>query len=155
MDLPYELAHKIIFKRRKVSVAADYRPITKIAQILLMLYLSSRNKSANLFKLQLLNWAFKSKDRDQVILSLIQDPLSNYPLVSMDPAVNRALQFAIADKLIAFSPNTGKFTLLKKGEEFAKSIIESKDILEDEKELLGKIGTRLTDKIISLVFKVR
>ncbi|MFP3393355.1 hypothetical protein [Brevibacillus sp. SIMBA_040] len=155
MDLPYELAKKITFTRRKVSVAAGYRPITKIAQIILILYLSSRNNSANLFKLQLLNWAFKSKDRDQVILLLIQDPLSNIPFVSMDPTVNRALQFAIADKFISFNPNTGKFSLLEKGIDFAKSIIENKDILLEERELLGKIGTKLTDKIISVVFKVR
>ncbi|MEJ3720046.1 hypothetical protein WGM54_18845 [Paenibacillus polymyxa] len=155
MDLPYEHAQKITFTRRKVPVSPEYRPLTKIAQIVLVLSMASRGNSANLLKFQLLNWAFKSKERDKVLLMLIQDPLITPPLINMDPSVNRALQFAIADKLISFSESTGKFTLSAKGTDFAKAINKEADILIEEKALLTKIGLKITDKVISTLFKER
>ncbi|ETT41933.1 hypothetical protein [Paenibacillus sp. FSL H7-689] len=155
MDLPYEHAKRITFTRRKVPVSPEYRPLTKIAQIVLVLSMASRGNSANLLKFQLLNWAFKSKERDTVLLMLIQDPLVTPPLINMDPSVNRALQFAVADKLISFSESTGKFTLSTKGTEFAKAIIKESSILISEKALLSKIGLKVTDKVISTLFKER
>ncbi|MCL9662552.1 hypothetical protein L2089_17830 [Paenibacillus hunanensis] len=155
MDLPYEHAQKITFTRRKVPVSPEYRPLTKIAQIVLVLAMASRGNSANLLKFQLLNWAFKSKERDKVLLMLIQDPLITPPLINMDPSVNRALQFATADKLISFSESTGKFTLSAKGLDFAKAINKEADILIEEKTLLTKIGLKVTDKVISTLFKER
>ncbi|CAH2714186.1 hypothetical protein BACCIP111895_01340 [Neobacillus rhizosphaerae] len=155
MDLPYEHAKKITFTRRKIPVSPEYRPLTKIAQIVLILSMASRGKSANLLKFQLFNWAFKSRERDRILLLIIQDPLITPPLISMDPSVNRALQFAVADKLISFSESTGKFTLLSKGEEFAQAIIKETDIFNAEKELLTKIGLKVTDKVISILFKER
>lgn len=155
MDMPYENAKRITFTRRKVPVSPEYRPLTKIAQIVLVLSMASRGNSANLLKFQLLNWAFKTKERDRVLLMLIQDPLITTPLINMDPSVNRALQFAVADKLISFSESTGKFTLCAKGKEFAESINKETDILIEEKALLTKIGLKVTDKVISTLFKER
>lgn len=155
MELPYEHAKRIKFTRRKVPVSPEYRPLTKIAQIVLVLAMSSRGNSANLLKIQLLNWAFKSTERNRIILMIIQDPLMTPPLINMDPSINRALQFAIADKLIIFSNTTGKFTLSIKGIEFAEAIQKESDILISEKELLVNIGLRITDKVISSLFKER
>lgn len=155
MDLPYEYAKKITFTRRKIPVSPEYRPVTKVAQIVLILFMASRGKSANLLKFQLLNWAFKLPEREKILLELIQDPLITPPLINMDPSVNRALQFAVADKLITFSNTTGKFTLSSKGEEFAKAIVKETDILTSERNLLKKVGLKITDKIISILFKER
>ncbi|MCU6711480.1 hypothetical protein M6D81_22545 [Paenibacillus sp. J5C_2022] len=155
MDLPYEYAKKIIFTRRKIPVSPEYRPVTKVAQIVLILFMASRGKSANLLKFQLLNWAFKLSERGEILLELIQDPLITPPFISMDPSVNRALQFAVADKLITFSHTTGKFTLSSKGEEFAKAIMKEADVLTSEKKLLKKVRLNITDKVISILFKER
>jgi hypothetical protein len=155
MDLPYENAKKITFTRRKIPVSPEYRPVTKVAQCILILFMASRGKSANLLKFQLLNWAFKLPEREKILLDLIQDPLITPPFISMDPSVNRALQFAVAEKLITFSQTTGKFTLSSTGEEFANAIIQEEDVLTSEKKLLRKIGSSITDKIISILFKER
>ncbi|QTH40896.1 hypothetical protein J4772_25515 [Cohnella sp. LGH] len=155
MELPYELAEKITFKRRKTSVSPEYRPVIKIAQLILVLFLSSRGKSANLQKFQLINWAFKSSDREKIVVDITIDPLITTPLISMDPSVNRALQFAVAEKLMSFNNSTGKFTLTSKGEEFAEAIVNDKSVLLSEKALLKKLGQRVTDKVISILFKER
>jgi len=119
------------------------------------LYLASRGYSANIYKLQLFNWVFKSNDRDQIIYGVIQDPQINIPFINMDPTVNRALQFAVADKLISFSASTGKFILLDRGIEFAKSIILVKEAFVEEKNFLNSLGKKVTDKIVSVIFKER
>ncbi|MEK4192837.1 hypothetical protein NYE59_07175 [Paenibacillus sp. FSL L8-0323] len=155
MELPYENAEKITFTRRKIPVSPEYRPLTKIAQIVLVLSIASWGKSANLLKFQLLNWVFKSTERDLILLAIIQDPLITPPIISMDPSVNRALQFAVADRLISFSESTGKFTLLPKGEEFAEAIKKEKEIFISEKEILKRIGFKVNDKVISTLFKER
>lgn len=121
----------------------------------MVLYLSSRGNSANLFKLQLFNWVFKSSERNKFLYSLLEDPQISIPFINMDPTVNRALQFAIADKLISYNPNTGKFYLLEKGVDFAKSIIMEKGIFLEEKAVLENVGTKITDRIISIVFRKR
>lgn len=85
-------------------------------------------------KFQLLNWVFKSTERDLILLAIIQDPLITPPIISMDPSVNRALQFAVADRLISFSESTGKFTLLPKGEEFAEAIKKKRRFLFQKRQ---------------------
>jgi hypothetical protein len=155
LDLPYEYAKKITFTRRKLPVSPEYRPVTKVAQIVLILFMASRGKSANLLKFQLLNWAFKLPEREKILLELIQDPLITPPFISMDPSVNRALQFSVADKLITFGHTTGKFTLSSKGEEFAKAIVKEADVLTSERNLLKKVGLNITDKVILILFKER
>jgi hypothetical protein len=155
MDLPYEYAKKITFTRRKIPVSPEYRPVMKVAQCVLILFMASRGKSANLLKFQLLNWSFKLPEREKILLKLIQDPLITPPFISMDPSLNRALQFAVAEKLMTFSQSTGKFILSTKGEEFAKDIMKGADVLTSEKKLLKKIGSSITDKIISILFKER
>lgn len=44
MELPYENAEKITFTRRKIPVSPEYRPLTKIAQIVLVLSIASWGK---------------------------------------------------------------------------------------------------------------
>lgn len=69
-----------------------------------------------------------------------------FMLVRFDPAVNRALKYAIADNLVSQLKN-GTFKLTKNGKEFIKRI-EKEDILLEEKSFLNKLGTRLTKEKI-------
>lgn len=54
MDLPLENIHTINFKRKKVPLSPELRPLYKISLIILILYLSSNKQTASLLKLQYL-----------------------------------------------------------------------------------------------------
>src|SRR3546814_3539930 len=48
------------FERRPSPVLAEHRPMYKIGQVLLILFLASRGGRSSLPRLQLFNWAMKS-----------------------------------------------------------------------------------------------
>ena len=61
---------KMKFIQTPAPVFVEHRPIYKIGQILLILYLSSRGFKSSLTRLQLFNWLIKERVRkDKVILS--------------------------------------------------------------------------------------
>lgn len=70
-----------------------------------------------------------------------------YMLVRFDPSVNRAVKYAIADKLLIQLKN-GTFRLSNKGKQFVLDIEKDNSLLSNEKQYLDKYGKRLTnDKI--------
>ena len=91
---------KMKFIQRPAPVFVEHRPIYKIGQILLILYLSSRGFKSSLTRLQLFNWLIKERVRkDKVILSIKNNKLDVYAW-GFDPALTIALRYAIAEKLI-------------------------------------------------------
>ena len=74
-----------------------------------------------------------------------------YTLVRFDPAVNRAVKYAIADGLMHQQAN-GLYRLTTKGKHFAESIKEDAVLLMKEKMYLNDLAEKLTeDKIKELV----
>ncbi|OCA83996.1 hypothetical protein A8F94_14760 [Bacillus sp. FJAT-27225] len=143
----------INFNRKKTPLMAELRPLYKIALIILTLYLSSNKQSATLLKLQLFNWALKTSKRHHRLLDIKSG--ANFPIIRFDPSLNRALNFAIAEHLIFFNVNNGKFFLSEKGEQYALSIVGQMDILAEEKAVLLKIKKGISDAYINKVFKER
>lgn len=70
-----------------------------------------------------------------------------YMLVRFDPSVNRAVKYAIADKLLIQLKN-GTFRLSDKGKKFVLDIEKDDSLLNNEKQYLDKYSKKLTnDKI--------
>lgn len=68
-------------------------------------------------------------------------------LVRFDPSVNRAVKYAIADKLLIQLKN-GTFRLSDKGKKFVLDIEKDDSLLNNEKQYLDKYSKKLTnDKI--------
>ena len=67
-----------------------------------------------------------------------------FMLVRFDPAVNRALKYAIADSLIIQLKN-GTYKLSGNGKDFVRKI-ENEDLLVEEKLFLNRLGWRLTNE---------
>lgn len=151
MDLPLDEIKQINFSRKKIPISPELRPMFKISQIVLILYISSTKQTASLLKLQLFNWALKKTARYDRLLKLKET--RHFPIIRFDPFLNRALNYGIAMDLFSFNENTGKFTLTTKGEEFAESIEYQEDLLEEEKSFLHSIKKSLSDKFLSSIFK--
>ncbi len=73
-------------------------------------------------------------------------------VVHLDPAVNRAVQYAIAENLISLQ-KTGKIKLTDIGLNIADKIIINEDLFLNEKDYLKKLGKRVSDvQIKNLLF---
>ena len=139
------------FIQRPAPVFVEHRPIYKIGQILLILYLSSRGFKSSLTRLQLFNWLIKERVRkDKVILSIKNNKLDVYAW-GFDPALTIALRYAIAEKLI--DEDVDSFKLTNKGVEYCMRILEDETLFEEEKTFLQVVKKSITEKIVDSATK--
>lgn len=140
---------KITFSKRAVPIPPDYRPLYKISLIILILKICCRGKKSSLLKIHLFFWALKSKSNQEKLKGLIENrSLTN--IWGLDPTVNRALNFAIAEKLC--EREKASIKLASKGELFSKEL-EKSDVLSLEKQFLIFIGQSITEEKIKQLSK--
>lgn len=136
---------KVIVQRKPEPIPPDYRPLYKISIILMVLYLCSRGKKASLMKLHLFSWIVKSEEHRKVFLEKIKE--EKIPDIwSIEPALNRALLFAEAEKLCKF--NSANYKLTDKGKMLVEKFINEEGLFKIEKEFLENVGLRVTEKTI-------
>lgn len=143
---PFESITKFFFKREPISLPAELRPIHKIGIILLFLKLNSRSSTSSILKLQFLNWVLKTDWMKKQFINEMNESESTYILkvVHLDPTVNRAIQYAIAENLITLQSN-GKIKLAEMGLKFADKIMSDKNLYIGEKNYLTKLGKKISD----------
>lgn len=141
------LTDSISFENRPDAVPYHYRISYKIPQICLILHNFCRGKSGiSLIKIHI----YSNAINDEVFLRELETYLSNKDssfVVKFDPAINRALNYALADRIIEPLP-TGTYRLSELGKQFVRQICADKDLLRREKAVLELLGKRLTDKKI-------
>lgn len=132
------------FLRKPKPVIPYNRPIYKIVLILMVLALCSRSGTASLLKMQLFNWALKSKKRCETLVNFSQKKELRLRVWGMDPALNIALNYAVSEKLIKIV--SSGYSISNKGLEF----LNCSDALNtfDEAEYLKEIGKGVTEKMI-------
>ncbi len=142
----YLLTNEIIFDSKPDAVPYNYRISYKMAQLCLIISKScSGREGCSLVKLHIISNGLNTEKNMRELEDYVNERMG-FMLVRFDPAVNRALKYAIADDLVAQLKN-GTFKLTKNGKEFIKRI-EKEDILLEEKSFLNKLGTRLTKEKI-------
>jgi hypothetical protein len=139
--LPFQLIKKYKFKTRPISLPSDLRPLYKIGQILLVLELGSRSSKASILKIQFFNWLFNYTDTFDINLQDIH-------VLHLDPSVNRAIEFALGEKLVLIE-NKGEIKLADKGSQFLDLILKDTEMYKREKEILGQLGKKLSESKIS------
>ena len=139
----YLLTNKIIFEAKPDAVPYNYRISYKIAQICMIISKSCSGKSGcSLVKMHIISNALNT-------MKSLQDYVNNkngFMLVRFDPVVNRAIKYAVADKLV-YQLKNGTFRLTDTGKELIKKI-EKEDIMIQEKKFLNELGTKLTNEKI-------
>lgn len=143
----------IRFKRKPIPIPAEYRPSYKMAQIVLILKLTCQGEKGSLLKLHLLSWALKSEINRQELIKFIRSNFkSDLKIWGIEPALNRALSYAVAEKICSIEK--GKYILTKKGNAFYEKIIRDSKILDIEIDFLKQIGKRkITDNRIFALSK--
>jgi hypothetical protein len=138
LDVPFD------FVRRPTPVPASLRPEWRIASLLLALRQCWGNKATRR-QLHVLNWALRTPEARSTFKRVLAGRLRpDEAIVRFDPVVERALQFAEGEKLVTVS---GELVVLtQKGEIFVKSLMRNEDCMLTEKEFLGSLGGKLTQK---------
>jgi hypothetical protein len=133
------------FKRRPLAIAPDFRKDWKIALLLLILDISSRGGKSSLKRLHVINWAVRS-ERHQRQFEETKDATS--PLfafkVRFEPAFSRAVEFAEAQKLIAWIEG-GRVQLTQTGKTLVEAIKRNDEILKPERDFLMRVGKSVTE----------
>lgn len=129
------------FRKKKLPLAVDYRPMYKISLIILILHIVSGGGRSSLNKLHFFIWALKSF-RNMQFIKLVLESNDTSTIVSwgVEPALNKALLFASAEGLLRFYGD--KYVLTDYGKGFAKLILKNKDVFILEKEFLDFVGKR-------------
>ncbi|EGC2015671.1 hypothetical protein H8841_003536, partial [Salmonella enterica] len=139
------LMSRITFKRKPMPIYAGFRPLFKICQILLILDLASRAKSSSLIRLHLFVWILKDDQRKEMLLNIVKEKLEIPIVWGIEPSVNFALQFAIAEGFIIKSGVSYKLSPV--GMHFLKNS-NAYDLFSDETIFLNKIGSKITEKMV-------
>ena len=144
----------ITFSKKAISISPYYRPIYRIAQICLILELSSRSKKASIKKLHYLSWIMRSRnDMEKTKLHITNSVKPPVTIWRWEPSLNRAITLAKSESMI--NSIGGKFTLTDKGTKFVKSIINEDSIMVNEKEFLESIGKKISESFIERIVKMK
>lgn len=142
---------RLHFERRPSPVLVEHRPLYKIAQLLLVLQMSSRGERSTLPRLHLFNWALKRNDRIQKLVEAAKAKVLHMTAWGFDPALAIAIRFAIAEDLVK-STSTG-YQLSDKGGAFIDEVLRDTDAFANERKLLTQIGKDITEAMVDKVAK--
>jgi hypothetical protein len=133
-----------------MPVMAEHRPIYKITQLLLVLYLSSRGKKSSLIRLHLFSWVLKDEIRKKMLLESANQNQILFGVWGVDPAVNISLQYAEAEGLISKSGLLYKLT--QDGAKYV-SEIDSEMAYKDDYFFLQSIGSKITEGMVENIIR--
>lgn len=145
---------RLSFTKRPIPLPAEYRPMYKIAILVMILKYCCRGESANLLKLHLLSWSLASEKNMQELKDYITSNFkSDFSVWGIEPALNRALQLAVAENICDII-NGKNYKLTEKGNKFFDMIKADKELFELEKKFLSFIGkNHITDNRINSMTK--
>jgi len=150
MNNNYLLSDKIIFDSKPIAVPYNYRISYKIAQLSLILYICCGRSGCSLIKLHMISVALGTDQEIQKLIKQTNDGLVEIPVVRFDPAVNRALLYAIMEGII-IQQKDGKLKLSPLGKTYVICIIKQEDLMQRERCFLSKISTGITESMIQKI----
>jgi len=141
---------KLSFTKRPIPLPAEYRPMYKIALIVLTLKHCCRGESSKLLKLHLFSWALASEKNMKEVQDIVASNFKReFSVWGVEPALNRGLQLAVADNICDIIDGV-KYELTEKGNRFFQMIKADKELFEREKSFLSFIGKNgITDRRIA------
>lgn len=146
-----ELDTPFVFGEQPESLPGDFRPMWRIASVLLILGLASRGKKSSFGRLHVLNWGLRTKENRSALKEMIDGNLApDVILVRIEPSLNRAVDLASAEGLLQ-RISGDRVKLSDPGGKAVATIVDS-GALDIERQYLEEIGVRLTEKQVKRVF---
>lgn len=142
--------NRLTFNRRPMPLMAEHRPVYKITQLLLILYLSSRGNKSSLIRLHLFSWVLKDDQRKRMLLESSSDGQMLFSVWGVDPAVNISLQYAEAEGLI--NKSGASYKLTEVGMKYIEGIDEGLAFKGDYC-FLKSLGKKITEGMVENIVK--
>lgn len=137
------------FTVRSEPIPAELRPEWRISLLLLLLLRAGRGGSMSLKKAHVLSSAIRTAEARERLLRMLDGNryLDDVP-VRVDPSLNRAIDYAIAEKVIVTEvrSNTCILKLLPSGEAIATQVYAASDCMQIEKEFANRLRGNLTNE---------
>jgi hypothetical protein len=135
---------------KKEYIPCDLRPPWKMSLLILITGIVGYRNKLSRNKAHLIIWILKN---DKHLTSYIEytDNLSNdRPIINLDPALDKAIDYALFSNLITVSKN--KITLTEKGKIiFTK--LENSEIFSFEKSILNSIKSKFSEEKVKNAFE--
>ncbi|RNC98266.1 hypothetical protein [Lysinibacillus halotolerans] len=135
------------FDAKPDAVPYKYRLSYRISITCLILKITGGRSGCSLTKIHLITISMYSTKSMDHLLAYLNEPKSNFLTLRFDPAVNKTINFMLADKII-YQQKNGLFRLSDKGKKFTQKLIRSNELLISEKSFLNNISTHLSEDII-------
>mgnify|MGYP000008904860 FL=1 len=141
----------VVFDAKPDAVPYNYRISYKVTQLCLIMRICGRGDTCSLIKLHMISFALISHENMRKLIEFAEGN-NNYPLVRFDPAVNRALTYAIGYGLIEQQPSA-KYKLTHRGKQLADHIKTVGDLMTVEIDDLNLLAKKLTETKVEEVIE--
>lgn len=142
----FTINNDIIFDPKADAVPFNYRISYKVSLICLIMNKCCGKKGCSAIKMQMVSFATVStKGQEELLKALENDSKSN--IVRFDPAINRAINYALYDDII-YRQGNGLYRLTARGKAMSTKIYADKLLMRSEKEFLNILTTKLTEEYI-------
>lgn len=142
----------ILFDAKPEAVPYNYRISYKVSQLCLIMYICGRGNSCSLIKLQMISCALFSRESMDKLINF-SNRIDESLIVRFDPAVNRALDYAVAYGFVVQQP-TGNFKLTDNGKSFAERIKIEGNLMATEIKDLTELSKKLTETRIKELVEI-
>lgn len=145
---------EIVFNNVSRPILSKFRPIYKIALIVIILYKCSRNQTASLLKLSFFNSLLKSEEN----MNKIKQELNGWDQqelirLNIEPSFQKALSYAIAEGFVGMYNE--KYKLTNKGAKLGEEIFNCKELFALEKSFIKEIKTKIGEEKVKSFLEMR
>jgi hypothetical protein len=143
---------QLAFNRRPMPVLVEHRPLYKVAEVVLTLYLACNRTRSSLLRLHLFNWGLKTPARVEALSQAARRKKLTMVVWGFDPALAVALRYLEGEKLISEAAG-GKFVLEPAGQRLARVLMADDSVMRAVKRDLVAIGKGISEDMVSAVAK--
>jgi len=137
----------IVFDAKPDAVPYNYRVSYKVSQLCLIMYICGWQGSCSLIKLHMISFALCTRETMDKLLKFAKGDVASPPIVRFDPAVNRALTFAVAYGFVT-QQKSGTYKLTDRGHNYSNQIKLAGDLMIPEIMYLSELSKKLTESKI-------
>lgn len=133
---------KAFISNKPYPVPIEMRPLWRICLIITSIaVVSGEKRYLDLKKVNILVWMLIRRSKWDEYEEFLLGHSSKIPLVSVDTATYKAVEFAIAKDFVRLEK--GRLYLMENGEELF-SLLNDNEIMQEEMDYLEQVGRKLT-----------
>jgi len=150
-----ELEVDFVFRRRPFAVPGDLRPAWRIGLVVLLLKNCCYGGKSSLERLHVLSWGSRTPQSQHDLIAAAEDdlPLTSL-IVRFDPFLDRAIDFAVAEKVLAHR-NGKTVELTTEGRQLATELESNSSLYLKEKVFIASIRRSITEQLVDRIFRRR